>query len=195
MIELVAGLALFLGVHSLPIVAGDWRSRQVARLGTGPWKGLYALVSIAGFVLLVWGYGLARAEPVVLWTPPRWTYHLTIALTVPAFVLLAAAYAPPNRLRARIGHPMLAGTKLWALAHLASNGTLADVVLFGAFLAWAVVAFVSARRRDRLQGGPPAAATLTGDLVALLAGLALWATFAWWLHAWLIGIDPMVWVR
>src|SRR5438105_15400683 len=132
MAVLILGLILFLGAHSVRIVADDWRARQIARLGAGPWKGLYTLVSIGGFVAIVYGYGMTRAAPVDLWAPPFWTYHATIALTVPAFVLLAAAYVPRNHLKAWLGHPMLAGTKLWALAHLLSNGRLGDIALFGA---------------------------------------------------------------
>ena len=149
---LVIGLAIFLGAHSVRIFAEPWRQRQIARMGPGAWKGVFSLVSIAGFVLLVWGYGLARAVPVELWSPPAWTRHLSSLLNLAAFVLLAAAYVPRNRIRAAVGHPMVAGVKLWALAHLLSNGRLADVVLFGAFLAWAVLDYRAARARERASG-------------------------------------------
>lgn len=170
--------------------ADGWRSRQIARLGEKRWKGLYALVSLAGLVLIVWGYGLTRAAP-DWWSPPLWTRHLATLLTVLSFVLLATAYVPKNHLKATLGHPMLAGVKLWAFAHLISNGRPGDVLLFGAFLAWAIVAFISARRRDRAAGTRYAPGTLSGDLLAAAIGLIAWALFAFYGHQWLIGVRPI----
>jgi uncharacterized membrane protein len=190
MTVLVLGLLLFLGTHSVRIVADGWRGAQVARMGERAWKGAYSLVAIAGFALIVWGYGLARQQPLVLWQPPAWAAHVAGLLTAVAFVLVAAAYVPANRFRARLGHPMLAGTKLWAFAHVLANGTLADLLLFGAFLAWAVAAFANARRRDRSAGRTPAAGTLRGDLLAVGVGLVAWALFAFWLHGAWIGVRP-----
>jgi len=188
---LLFGLLLLLGSHSVRIVADGWRARQLARLGERRWKGLYALASLAGFALIVWGYGQARIAPVELWNPPLGTRHLAALLTLPAFVLLVAAYVPGNRLKAALGHPMLAGTQLWAFAHLIANGRLADVVLFGAFLAWSTAAFVSSRRRDRRSGtSHPAQAGAVRDAATIAAGLAAWAAFALWGHAWLIGVAP-----
>ena len=149
---LIIGLLLFLGAHSIRIVADGWRTERIARLGENHWKGLYSLASAAGLALIVWGYGLARAEPVALWAPPGWTRHLAALLTLPAFVLIAAAYVPGNRIKAAVGHPMVAGVKVWAIAHLLSNGNLADALLFGAFLLWAVLDFRSAHQRDRAAG-------------------------------------------
>ncbi len=146
---LIVGLVLFLGTHSVRIVADDWRRGRVAAMGLWPWKAIYSVVSIIGFVLIVWGYGEARGAPVVLYTPPVWTRHIAALLTIPAFILLVAAYVPGTRIKRAVGHPMVAGVKIWAFAHLIANGTLADVVLFGAFLAWAVVDYIAARRRDR----------------------------------------------
>jgi uncharacterized membrane protein len=191
MTALILGLLLFLGAHSVRIVAEGWRGAQLARLGEQRWKGLYSIASLAGFALIVWGYGAARMEPVMLWQPPLWTRHLAALLTLPAFVLIAAAYAPDNRLRTAIGHPMVVGVKVWALAHLIANGTLADVILFGSFLAWALFDFRAARRRDAAAGVRRAPATLAGDAVTLLAGIGAWAAFAFYLHAWLIGVPPL----
>jgi uncharacterized membrane protein len=187
---LTLGLVLFLGMHSVRIVADDLRSAQVARLGINGWKAIYSIVSIAGFALLVYGYGLARESPTVLYVPPPWMRHATALLTIPAFVLLAAAYVPGTRIKRAVGHPMVVGVKVWAFAHLLANGTLADVVLFGAFLAWAVFDYVAARRRDRAAGrvypvGPP-----MRDITAVLVGLAAYVVFAFWLHAWWIGVRP-----
>jgi uncharacterized membrane protein len=187
---LILGLALFLGVHSVRIFADDWRTAQVARMGELPWKGVYALFSIAGLALIVWGYGLARADPVVLWIPPVWTRHLAALLTVPAFILLVAAYLPGSHIKAKIGHPMVAGVKIWALAHLLANGNLADVILFGAFLVWSIVNFVASRRRDRLAGRSYVAQGWSRDAAVAGIGLLAWALFALWGHTWLIGVKP-----
>ena len=190
MIVLALGLLLFLGVHSVRIVAEPWRGRAIARLGEGPWKGLYSLVAALGLALVVWGYGLARTDPVVLWQPPVWTRHLAALLTLPVFVLIAAAYIPGTRIRAAVGHPMLLGVKLWAAAHLVANGTAADLLLFGSFLVWAVLDFKSARARDRAAGTRHAALGVSRDVAAIVLGLVVWYVFARYLHAWLIGVQP-----
>lgn len=188
---LIVGLAIFLGVHSTRILADPWRARQVQRLGEKPWKALYSLASIVGFVLIVYGYGIARQSPVVLYTPPLWTRHLAALLTIPAFVLIVAAYVPGTRIKRAVGgHPMLVGVKTWAVAHLAANGTLADVVLFGAFLAWAVVDYAACRRRDRAEGRVYVAGPAMRDVTAAIIGLVAWAVFALWLHGPLIGVRP-----
>jgi uncharacterized membrane protein len=190
MIFLVLGLVLFLGVHSTRIVAEGWRNRQVSRLGEGAWKGLYSVASLAGFVLLVWGYGQTRIDPVVVWNPPVWTRHLAALLMLPSFVLLAAAYVPGNRIKAAVGHPMVLGAKVWAIAHLLSNGRLGDIVLFGAFLAWAVVDFSASRRRDRAAGRTYAVAGANRSILALAAGFIAYGVFAAVLHVRLIGVSP-----
>jgi len=190
-VALIAGLVLFLGVHSVRIVADDWRSAQIARRGERPWKGLYTLVSLAGFGLLVWGYGQARQAPVVLWQPATALRHLALPLMPATFVLLVAAYVPRNGLKARLHHPMVLAVKVWALAHLLANGTLADLLLFGSFLVWAVVLFRASRQRDRRLGTvyPPGTAGRTALVVAI--GTAAWALFAFWGHARLIGVSPL----
>ena len=187
---LMLGLVLFLGVHSTRIVADGWRTATIARVGEKPWKGIYSLLSIAGFVLLVIGYGAARQSPVVLFAPPVWTRHLAALLTIPAFVLLAAAYVPGNAIKRAIGHPMVAGVKVWALAHLLANGTLADVLLFGTFLAWAVLGFIAARRRDRAAGTTYPAGPGSRTAITVVVGLVAWAVFAFALHRPLIGVAP-----
>ena len=188
---LVLGLVLFLGVHSVRIVADGWRTQMRARLGEGAWKGLYSVASVVGLVLVVWGYGLARQQPVVLWNPPVGMRNAASLLTLIAFVLLAAAYVPRNVFKARLHHPMVLSVKVWALAHLISNGNLADVVLFGAFLLWAVLDFRAARQRDRAQNSVYEPATAAGTGIAVVVGAAAWAGFAFWAHAWLIGVAPM----
>jgi uncharacterized membrane protein len=187
---LILGLVIFLGVHSIRVFADGWRMRQIAQRGEMTWKALYALASILGFVLICWGYGLARAQPVVLWTPPVWTRHLAGLLTLLAFVLIVAAYVPRNHFKAAIGHPMVAGVKTWAFAHLLANGTLAAVILFGSFLVWAIVLFAASRRRDRVAGTRYTAGTAVRDAIVVIIGVVAWVLFAFWLHAWLIGVRP-----
>jgi len=187
---LIAGLVVFLGVHSVRVFADGFRTAQIARMGPQVWKGVYSIVSIAGFVLLVWGYGQARQSDVVLWTPIPAMRYATMLLTLLAFVLIAAAYVPGNRFKARIGHPMIAGVKTWAFAHLLSEFTLAGLVLFGTFFVWAIVDFSAARRRDRAAGTiyPPGRASR--DALTCAIGLVAWAVFALWLHRLLIGVAP-----
>jgi uncharacterized membrane protein len=190
MTYLVLGLVAFLGVHSLRIFADGWRTQQVARLGAGTWKIAYSLVSIATFVLLVWGFGQARQAPVVLYVPPVALRHVAALLILVAFVLFAAAEVPGTRIKAAVGHPMVLGVKTWAFAHLLTNGRLADVVLFGAFLVWAVADYASCRRRDRIAGTTYTAGPLTRDVIAVVGGVVAWAVFAFWLHGALIGVRP-----
>lgn len=188
---LILGLVIFLGVHSIRIFAKDWRRRQIARIGEGSWKGLFALVSVVGLALIIIGFGEARANPVLLYAPPAWLRHLNILFTLMAFLLITAAYIPHNRLKAKIGHPMLAGVKVWAFGHLLAIGMLRDVVLFGAFLLWAIVDFVVSRRRDRAAGVVYPAGSLKGNLMVLAVGVIAWILVAFCLHALLIGVDPL----
>jgi uncharacterized membrane protein len=191
MVFLAIGVISFFGMHSLRIFASAWRERQIARIGLGPYKGLYSLGSAAGLALIVWGYGLARASPIVVFTPPVWTRHAAVLLMLFAFVLLAAPYVPKNHIKARLGHPMILGVKLWAFAHLIANGTAADVLLFGSALAWAILDFRSARLRDRKGAPAREAGGLAATIVTILAGVSVWAAFVFWLHAWLIGVAPL----
>ncbi len=185
---LILGLVLFLGIHSISIVATGWRDAQAARLGENAWKGIYTLLSLAGFALIVIGYGQARQAPVVLYVPPVALRHVAALLMLPVFVLLVAAYMP-GRIKAAAKHPMLVATKLWATAHLLANGNLADVLLFGGFLAWAVADRISMKRRTQrpLPGAP---AGRFNDAIALVLGLALYVGFVAFGHRWLIGVAP-----
>jgi uncharacterized membrane protein len=188
MAYLVLGLALFLGVHSISIVAPAWRDRTAGRLGNA-WRGLYSLVSIAGFVVIIWGYGIARQNPVLLYAPPAWTRYVTAVLMLPVFPLLLAAYFP-GRIKAALQHPMLAAVMLWSLAHLIATGMSANVVLFGGFFAWAVADRISYSRRMQrsIQTAPP---MRMNDAIVVAGGLALYIVFAHWLHARWIGVQPL----
>lgn len=188
---LIAGLILFLGAHSTRVFADDWRSGMIGRLGEMKWKGLITALSIAGFILLIVGYDQARITTTVLWQPPVWTRHLAILLNLLAFILLAAAYVPRNSIKAKIGHPMIAGVKIWALAHLLANGTLADVVLFGTFLLWAVLDFRASRRRDRMSAAVYPSGAMANTLLTVVVGLGAGGVFMLWLHARWIGVSPL----
>lgn len=192
MAALVLGLVLFLGLHSTRIFAEGWRTRTMESFGEKEYKLLYSVLSIAGFALLVWGYGLARQNPVILWNqPPVWTRHLASLLTLAAFVLLVAAYVPGNAIKAKLRHPMILGVKVWALAHLVSNNTLADLVLFGSFLLWAVLDYRAARRRERTLATVITQGPLSRTILTVVVGMVAWAVFAMWAHRVLIGVSPL----
>ena len=187
---LIAGLVLFLGMHSVAIVAPSFRTRTIQRMGEGAWKGLYSLISLAGFVLICYGFGLARQAPVVLYSPPTWLRHLAFLVMLPVFPLLIAAYLP-GRIKTAAKHPMLAAIKFWAFAHLLANGSLADVLLFGGFLAWAVVDRISVKRRAMpqvLRTAPPGP---WNDAIAVVLGLAVYALLIGWAHVRLFGVSPL----
>ncbi|HEY0664040.1 MAG TPA: NnrU family protein [Thiobacillaceae bacterium] len=183
---LLLGLVIFFGGHSVSIVSDAWRDRMAAKMGEWEWKALYSLVALVGVVLIAWGYGLARHDPVPVYAPPEWLRSVAMLLLIPVFPLLLATYLP-GRIRAAAKHPMLAATQLWAFAHLLANGTLADLLLFGTFLAWAVADRLSMAHRTQ-RPVPALPASRANDLVAVAAGLALWAAFILWLHGWLIGV-------
>ena len=208
MIELILGLILFLGAHSVRIVADDWRTQKIQALGEKAFKGAHALVSLLGLYLLVVGYGEARLQTVVLWNPPTATRHIGLLLMLFASILMVAAYIPRNHLKIRMGHPMVLSVKVWALSHLLANGNLADLVLFGSFLIWAVLNFRSARARDRAlllnlnvteeAAGESIAESesahqpkLLSTIITLVGGIAIWALITFVLHAKIVGVSPM----
>lgn len=189
MVLLLLGLVVFFAAHSVSIVNDPWRNRQAARLGPGIWKALYALTSLVGLAMIVSGYGLARETAMIIYTPPSWLRHLALLLLIPAFPLALAAYFP-GRIKAGVRNPLLVATKTWALAHLLVNGTLADVVLFGSFLIWAVVDSISLKRRTP-RSTPSAPPSKMNDVIAIVGGLALYVLFIAWLHEFLIGVSPL----
>jgi uncharacterized membrane protein len=186
---LIVGLVLFFGMHSIAIIAPAWRDAMVTKLGKGPWQGLYSLVAIGGFGLMLWGYGMTRHDPNVLYTTPMWLRHVNALLMLPVFPLLLAAYLP-GRVKTTIKHPMLAATKLWALAHLLVNGALGDVLLFGSFLAWAIIDRISVKRRPA-RAIPSAPDSKLNDISAIVFGLILYIAFVKWFHLQWIGVAPM----
>ena len=191
MTYLVLGLILFLGLHSLRMVGEGWRTRVRASAGEATFKGVYSVLSILGFALVVWGFSVARQTPVQLWSPPVAMRHVAALLTLISFILLAAAYVPGNGIKARVHHPMVLGVKVWALAHLLANGNVAHVVLFGSFLAWAIWNFAASRRRDRLTGVTYALGKVAATALTVVVGVGAWLVFALFLHGWLIGVRPL----
>jgi uncharacterized membrane protein len=189
MSKLILGLVIFFGVHSLSIVALGWRNRMAERLGLVPWQGVYSVAAIIGFLLIVSGYGDARPVAEVLYVPPNWLRYVSAVLMLPAFTLALAAYLP-GRIQTLARNPLLVATKLWALAHLLSNGSAADVLLFGFFLFWAGAVRISLKFR------PPRPirmlpASRANDTIALVGGLGLYAVFVLWLHVRLFGVLPL----
>ncbi|WP_166254950.1 NnrU family protein [Marinobacter salicampi] len=189
MTTLIAGLVLFLGIHSLSIVNEPLRNRLRASMGEAAFKGVFSLISLVGLVLIIWGYGAARMDPTVIYTPPGWLKHLAMLLLVPVFPLLFATYLP-GRIKAKLGHPMLVAVKLWALAHLLANGMLHDLLLFGSFLAWAVIDRISLKRRGQ-RPIPTLPKSAANDAIAVIGGLAVYLITVFWAHQWLFGVAPI----
>jgi len=190
MLIMLTGLILFLVPHSIRIFADDWRTRQISQRGELLWQAVYSIMSILGLVLIVQGYAQAHHNPTQVWLPPQWLKYTASVLLLPAFVLLVAAYVPGTRIKSVTGHPMAASVKLWGLAHLLANGNLEDIILFGAFMVWAIFDFRSSRRRDKKYDIHYAVAGKGRDIIAGVAGVVLWLAFAAYLHKWLIGVSP-----
>jgi len=191
MAYLLVGLILFLGTHSLRIFAPTWLEQNRARFGDKGWKGIHSVLSVVGLIGIVVGFGAARADPVIVWLPPVALRHIAVLFTLGAFVLISAAYIPGNSIKARLHHPLILGVKLWAFAHLLANGRLADLVLFGSFLLWAILDFRASRQRDRIQGTVYAQGTTVPTVITFVVGCVAWALFAFWAHLWLIGVAPL----
>ena len=192
MVVLILGIILFLGIHSTRIFAPGWRTGFIARRGEGAWKGLYTVVSIVGFVLIVWGFGMARTTAPILYSPPVWTRHIALLFMIPAMIFLVASQVPAGRIKAAVKHPMLLSVKIWAFAHLLANGDLASLILFLSFLAWAVADRISEKRRLRAGlSRPIVAGPVKYDVISVVVGLVLYLLFVWKLHLWLIGVSPV----
>jgi uncharacterized membrane protein len=187
---LIAGLVLFFAAHSVGLAAPGFREREVTRIGMRPWKLAYSAVSLIALILIIWGYGAARQEPVVLWSAPAWTRHAAALLSVTGCVLLAAADVPGTKMKEALGHPVTVGAGVWALGHLLANGRLNAVLLFGAFLVWSVIVFATRRARDRAAGTRYPSGSLAKDAIAAVAGVVFALVFALFLHGPLIGLRP-----
>lgn len=189
MIILILGLILFLGIHSIRIFADPWRTMQTEKMGEQKWKGICSLIAFIGFILIIYGYGQSSPS-FTIWSPPLWTWHITAALTLIAFILLAAAQVPKNGIKAKVKDPMVLGVKTWALAHLISNGSLTGIILFGSFLVWAILDFKSCRRRRSNSLSVPADTSLMMTIATYAIGITAWFIFAIYIHQSLFGISP-----
>lgn len=191
MFLLIVGLMLFLGIHSARTLVPDQRLRFIGDRGEKAYKGLYSVVSLAGLVLLIIGYGQTREAPQFVWFPPASMALIASLLMLFAFVLLAAAYIPGNRIKAAVGHPMVLGVKVWAFSHLLANGRLGDMVLFGAFLAWSIFNYTRSRKMDRVNDVVRTSKdSIALDSITVVVGIAAWLLFAMWAHVRLIGVSP-----
>ena len=188
---LVLGLVIFLGLHSTRIVAEGGRAKAIARLGEGPWKGLYSLLSAIGLVLIVWGFAPARHDAPQLWAPSVEARHATIFLMLISMILLAGYFVRRSHVAVMVHHPMVWSVAVFALGHLIANGSAADLVLFGAFLVWALADLASSYARDRRNAVVYPEPDWIATLAAIVLGLILWAVIAFWLHAWLFGVSPL----
>lgn len=183
------GLFIFLGIHCVSVFNEAWRNRMVDKIGQWSWKGIYSLVSIIGFILIVQGYETVRYDAAILYTPPQWLQHLSLLLLLPVFPLLIAAYFP-GRIKTAVRHPMLLATKLWAVAHLLSNGSVVDVILFGSFFIWAIVDRISIEKRQS-RPIPEAPHSRFNDIIAVVFGLGLYLVFIFWLHELFFAVAPI----
>ncbi|NLS15526.1 NnrU family protein [Rhizobium sp. P40RR-XXII] len=189
---LILGIVLFLGIHLIRVVAPGLRSSMIASLGESGWKIAYSIASIVTLIILVYGFGQAR-DMTPIWSPPFWMSHITILLMLFAMICLTASLLPAGHIAVRTKHPMVLSVKIWALAHLLSNGDGAAMLLFAAFLAWGVILRISLKRRERageITLRPFVSAKY--DLYAVVIGAIVWALIIWKLHAWIIGVSPLV---
>jgi uncharacterized membrane protein len=191
MATLVLGLVIFLGLHTIRIVAEPLRAQSIARIGEGPWKGLYSLVSAIGLVLIVWGFARARYDAPLLWTPPDGARHATILLMLISMLLLAGYLFKQSHIAVAVRHPMVWSVVVFGLAHLIANGSAADVVLFGAFFIWALADLISSYARDRQNSVVYPEPNWGATIGAIVVGLVFWAVIAFWLHLWLFGVSPL----
>jgi uncharacterized membrane protein len=184
---LVLGLILFLGVHMLT-TNRDLRAAVVGSLGEGTYKILYSLASLAGLALIAWGFGHYRAAGLIpVWTPPAAMKHVTIGLMLPAVILVVASYLR-GKIYTTLKHPMLAGVKLWAFAHLLSNGDLGAIILFGSFLAWAVYDRISLKHRADAGAPPIPVGGVMNDLIAVVVGIVAYLALGFAFHPVVIGV-------
>jgi len=188
---LVLGLVIFLGLHSTRIVSESGRERAISRIGEGPWKGVYSLISAIGFVLIVWGFARARYDAPQLWTLPAGARHITMLLMLVALILFASFLFKRSHIAVLTHHPMLWSVLLWSAGHLFANGSAADLVLFGAFFVWSAADLVSAYARDRRNGVVYPEPQVAATAGAVVVGLVVFALLIGGLHLWLFGVSPL----
>ncbi|MDX0413813.1 NnrU family protein [Sinorhizobium medicae] len=190
---LLLGIIIFLGMHLIRVVAPGFRAGIIESRGKGTWMGLYTIVSLVGVCLIIYGFGQARGETGMLYNPPEFLRHIALLLMLIAFIVLAAGFLPAGRIAVALKHPQVLSIKIWALAHLLANGETSSVLLFGSFLAWAVILRISLKRRERAgEKVLPVFKSGRNDVLAVLTGLAAYVLFVWKLHELVIGVPPVV---
>lgn len=190
---LLLGIVIFLGMHLVRVVAPGLRASVIARQGKGAWMGIYTVISLIGLLLIIYGFGEARAVTGMLYDPPVFLKHIALLLMLLAFICLAAGFLPAGRIAVALKHPQILSIKIWALAHLLANGETPSVLLFGSFLAWAVILRISLKRRQRAgEKVLPVFRSASSDLLAVVIGVVVYGLFVWKLHEWLIGVAPIV---
>ncbi|MDW9741411.1 NnrU family protein [Sinorhizobium meliloti] len=190
---LVLGIIIFLGMHLVRVVAPGFRAGIIDSRGKGTWMGLYTIVSLVGLCLIIYGFSRARGETGMLYDPPTFLRHIALLLMLVAFIVLAAGFLPAGRIAVALKHPQVLSIKIWALAHLLANGETSSVLLFGSFLAWAVILRISLKRRERAgEKVLPVFKSARNDVLAVVIGLVAFVLFVWKLHELLIGVQPVV---
>ncbi|RUR29512.1 NnrU family protein [Vreelandella andesensis] len=185
---MIIGLLIFLGSHSVRIFAEDWRQQQIAKHGENTWKLAYSVVSVIGLAIAIYGFGQMRLDPIYVWFPPAGLRHAVALLMIPAFIMLVAAYVPRNAIKAKLGHPMMLAVKIWAFSHLLANGRLGDIIFFVAFLVWAILAFKTAKKRDRQHPASTVTTSVPATIATIVIGLVAYVLFALYLHTIIIGV-------
>ena len=183
----ILGLIVLLGVHVF-VTMRDRRAALVSRIGEWPYRGLFSLASIVGILLIAYGFAAYRAAGMItVWNPPSWTRHIVELLMWPASIMVAAAYIPGNIKRV-LKHPMLAGVKTWAFAHLCANGDLGGMIMFGSVLAWAVYDRITLKHRTD-PGGPPIPIGGTrNDIIAIVVGTIIYLALGFVFHPVVVGV-------
>ncbi len=190
---LALSLILFLGLHLIRIVAPGFRQAMIDKVGKSAWTTFYAAASILTLVFVIHAFGAARSQPIgMLYNPPMGMTHLTITLMLIAVICLVAGFLPAGHIKTKAKHPVVLSIKIWALAHLLSNGEAYSVLLFAAFLAWGVVLRISLKRRERNgEVSLPVFVSAKYDIYAVVIGVVVWALMIWRVHEWLIGVAPL----
>jgi len=186
MTYLILGLVLFISIHLTRILAPQLRDGAIAKMGDGPWKGVYSIISILGIYVMTLGFGSVKLDYPELYDPPAFLKHIMMLLVLISFILMAAGNLKAGYIQAKVKHPMLIAFKTWAFAHLLVNGDMASVILFGSLLAWAVFTLIAVKKRG---GEPPVATSFMPDIISVVIGVVAWFVFAVYLHPWLIGVS------
>ena len=189
MVVLVLGLAIFIGIHSIRIVAPEWRSKMILSIGENVWKGVYSVVSLVSLVLLIYGYSLAKPEASEIYPPFTEMYHAVLGLMAIAFILMMTSNLGPGYIKQKFKHPFLLAIILWSISHLWMNGDAASLTLFGTFLVWAVIDLRSALKRPKVEKPEP---ILRNDIIAVVSGLVIYGLFIWQFHEFLFGVVPKI---